>query len=323
MKIKIVIGTAVVLVGLPLFLSLIAVGWIALLDRNNGTIVSYGDTREYLLYVPDSYDPATPTPLVISLHAGATWPAHQLNLTRWNRLADEHGFIVVFPAGSDLPGLPFASVVPAKMWHTFDVGHGLDRDVSFIASLIDTLRSAYNLDTTRIYANGMSNGGGMAFVLSCTLSDRIAAVGMVGTAQSLPSDWCADRPPVPMIAFHGDNDPIVPFDGGPLGDPFNPVRPVFPAVREWVAQWAQRNQCAAHPVESTIALDVVRVEYPDCAQGAPVVLYTVLGGGHSWPGGKPPPRWRVGSTSTSIDATRQMWMFFDEHPLLRPRSAKQ
>src|SRR3989475_7914632 len=97
------------------------------------------------------------------------------------------------------------------------------RDVRFISALIDTLEAAYNIDPTRIYANGLSAGGGMAFVLSCTLSDRIAAVGLVAAAQ--PLDWsrCTDQRPVPVIAVHGDADPIRPDQGGPSGDPFNPV----------------------------------------------------------------------------------------------------
>ena len=93
-------------------------------------------------------------------------------------------------------------------------GPGLTKDVRFISDLIDDLEKAYNIDPTRIYANGLSNGGGMAFVLSCTLSDRIAAVGMVAAAQMLPWSWCTDHRPVPMIAFHGTADSIVPYEGG-------------------------------------------------------------------------------------------------------------
>ncbi len=308
---KLVLGAAAVVVGLPLTLILTAIVTVSVLDRTNGTIVSSGQAREYLLYVPDSYDRARPTPLVISMHAGATWPAHQKNISHWNRLADENGFIVVYPSGTP------AVFDVARIWHTFVLDAGVERDVRFISELIDTLRSAYNIDPARIYADGLSNGGGMAFVLSCALSDRVAAVGMVAPAQSLPSDWCAATRPVPMIAFHGDADPLVPYEGGRFRDPLNPVKPVFPAVRGWVASWAQRNRCAAIPVESTIAPDVVRIEYPGCADGAAVALYTLLGGGHSWPGGKPPPEWRVGTTNTSIDATSQMWAFFREHPLPR------
>jgi hypothetical protein len=65
------------------------------------------------------------------------------------------------------------------------------------------------------------------------------------------------------------------------------------------------------------------VEYRECADAAAVVLYTLSGGGHSWPGGKPPPSWRVGATNTSIDATAEMWEFFVEHPLRGTRSANQ
>ena len=105
---KIILGAAVVVVGLPLAVILIAIVSISALDRTSDSIVSSGETREYLLHVPDSYDRARPTPLVISLHAGATWPAHQMNLSRWNRLADEHGFIVVYPSGSP-PGYDITS----------------------------------------------------------------------------------------------------------------------------------------------------------------------------------------------------------------------
>lgn len=112
-----------------------------------------------------------------------------------------------------------------------------------------------------------------------------------------------------MIAFHGDADRILPYEGGPLGDPFNPVKPVFAAARDFVA--------AANPVQSAVAVDVTRLASSGCAEDAAVVFFTILGGGHTWPGGKPMPEWRVGPTSDSIDATREMWAFFSEHPLHR------
>jgi polyhydroxybutyrate depolymerase len=121
-----------------------------------------------------------------------------------------------------------------------------------------------------------------------------------------------------MIAFHGTADPIIPYNGGPLGDPFNPVKDTFPAVRDWVASWARRNGRGANPVESVVvAPDITRFAYTHCAHEAPVVLYAVQGGGHSWPGGKRLPEWWVGPTSNSIDATSQMWAFFREHRLRR------
>jgi len=301
---KILIGAAMVFIGLPVVLLLIAALSISILNRTNGSIVSSGKVRSYLLYVPESYDGTRATPLVISIHGAAVWPAHQMNLTRWNRLADEYGFIVVYPAGTG---------VGPRIWHANE-GTGLNMDVRFISALLDTLESTYNIDPTMIYANGFSLGGGMAFVLSCTLSERIAAVGMVAAAQTLPWSWCTDERPVPMITFHGTAD-LVPYEGGPSPDPFNPV--VFPSVLDWTASWARRNQCGAGPSDSVVAADVMRRAYAGCARNAAVVLFTIEGGGHQWPGGKAVPEWLFGSASHSIDATREMWAFFLEHQLVR------
>jgi polyhydroxybutyrate depolymerase len=303
MKIKKVLLTAVlVVVGLPLVLCIVAGVVFHLLNKTNGTLVSSGQKREYLLYVPGSYDRAKATPLIISMHGAAGWPAQQRDVSRWNLLADRHGFIVVYPAGSDTP----------RMWHV-EEGAGLAKDVQFISDLIDRLEATYNIDPARVYANGLSNGGGMSFVLSCAMPDRIAAVGMVAAAQTLPASWCTSTRPVPMIAFHGTADPIVPYEGGQ--SPIAPASVIFPGFPAWTESWAQRNRCDAEPVQAQITTNVSRRVYAGCAEGADVVVYTVRGGGHSWPGGKPLPRWVVGTTSGEIDATTLMWEFFCEHPL--------
>jgi len=85
---KVLIGTARVVVGLPLVVIVIAAASIYVLDQTNGTIISSGQKREYLLYVPKSYDLTKATSLVISMHGAAGWPAQQMNLSQWNRLAD-------------------------------------------------------------------------------------------------------------------------------------------------------------------------------------------------------------------------------------------
>jgi polyhydroxybutyrate depolymerase len=301
---KIVLGTVLVLISLPVVLVLTEAVSFHVRNRSNGSIVSSGQKRDYLLYVPRSYDRTKPTPLVISMHAAALWGAAQKETSQWNKVAERQGFIVVYPSGTGGGG--------PRIWHV-DRGAGPVRDVRFISELIDTLEAAYNIDPTRIYANGLSNGGGMAFVLSCTLSDRIAAVGMVAAAQLLPWSWCTDHRPVPMIEFHGTADPETPYNGGRTWA----APETFPSIPTWTANWARRNRCGPHPSESVVAADVTRLEYTNCADNAAVVLYTVLGGGHSWPGGKPLPEWLVGATSRSIDATGQMWAFFRAHPLLR------
>jgi polyhydroxybutyrate depolymerase len=297
-----VLGAALALIGLPVVMVPVEAVSFYRANRDNGSFVSSGEKRDYLLYVPKSYDRRRPTPLVISMHGAGLWGAAQKETSQWNDLADKQGVIVVYPSGVGGKGV--------RVWRV-EPGAGLMKDVRFISDLIDTLKASYNIDSTRIYANGLSNGGGMSFVLSCALSDRIAAVGMVAAAQTLSWNWCTDHRPVPMIAFHGTADPEVPYNGG---SSWVTPRP-FPNVQRWVANWARRNRCAANPVEAAVAVDVTRRAYTSCADDAAVVLYTVRGGGHTWPGGTPLPKWFVGRTTRSINATSLMWAFFLDHPL--------
>ena len=299
------LAAALALLSLPVLVAVAEAVSFVSRNRNNGTLVSSGSERRYFLYVPESYDLTRPSALVISMHGAAGWPVQQMELSRWNELAESEGFIVVYPSGARAMG--FSSV-----WRVQE-GDGLKRDAQFISDLIDRLERDYNIDSTRIYANGLSNGGGMSFVLSCTLSDRIAAIGTVAAAQTLPWSWCTDSGPVPVISFHGTADPIVPYEGGTTW-----VGPtVFPAVEDWTASWAERNRCRPEPSVSSVAPDVRRLEYPHCAGNASVALYTIDGGGHTWPGGGPLPTWLVGPNTDSVDATRIMWDFFERHPLRR------
>jgi polyhydroxybutyrate depolymerase len=290
---------AVALICLPGVVAAIeAVRYFAV-NRSSGTIVSSGEPREYTLHVPPGYDANRPTPLVISIHGAALWPAGQQALSHWDRVADREGFIVVYPSGH--------------------IGQGPRafgaEDVTFIADLIDSVQRTHNIDRTRIYANGLSNGGGLSFLLSCTMPDRIAAVGLVAAAHLFPPSLCRDLRPVPMIAFHGTADYATPYDGGKSGQPWILAKP-FPSIPMVTAAWAKRNQCAPTPVESRVAPDVTRLEYTQCLSNAPAVLYTIHGGGHTWPGGDSTylPEWFVGTTTQSIDASSMMWEFFSKHP---------
>ncbi|MEA2238737.1 MAG: polyhydroxybutyrate depolymerase [Thermoanaerobaculia bacterium] len=297
-----VIAAVLMLISIPAVLALADAVSFHLHNRSNGSIISSGQEREYLLYVPRSYDRSKPAPLVISIHGAGGWPVQQMEMSQWNRLAEKERFIVVYPSGTGGAG--------PRIWH---VGPGLSSvaEVRFISDLIDKLEADYNIDPARIYANGLSNGGGMSFLLSCRLSARIAAIGMVGAAQTLPWSACKDPRAVPMIDFHGTADPMAPYKGGSSWVSDVP----FPDVSVFAAKWARRNSCASTPIESTVAADVTRREYTNCADNASVVLYTIHGGGHTWPGGPPLPEWFCGRTSHSIDATSLMWSFFRAHRL--------
>ena len=269
------------------------------IHQTNGQITTGGQTRDYLLYVPKSYQPTVPTALIISMHGFAEWPAHQAEISRWNDLADQNGFIVVYPAGTGFP----------PRWSSS--GPDWQKEVQFISDLIDHLAGQYAIDPARIYNNGLSNGGGMSFLLSCKLADRIAAAGGVSGAYLLSWKECDPARPVPFIALHGTADPIVPYEGGRSASFNNP----FPSIPDWVRALAKHNGCADTPAALAVSAEVSGVSYDRCSHNAGVDFYTIRGGGHAWPGGPAMPPVIVGYTSQEIDATRVIWEFFKQHPL--------
>jgi poly(3-hydroxybutyrate) depolymerase len=126
---KILVTLLVIFIGLPVALILTAFAAFWVMDKTNGTIVSSGETRRYILYVPKSYNRAKAAPLVISIHPGATWPAFERNVSGWNELANRYGFIVVYPAGR---GVLFGGLGPGP-----NVWPGELEDVKFVSDLID------------------------------------------------------------------------------------------------------------------------------------------------------------------------------------------
>lgn len=279
-------------------------------DATNGTVVTSGERRTYLLHVPETLDPDRPAPLVISLHGGALTATRQRDITGWNEVADREGFLVVYPSGRPVFGSG------PRGWAAVEPGPVVEADVRFIADLLDQIEASHRIDPRRIYVDGLSNGGAFAFVLSCMLGDRIAAVGTVAAAHLLPDTWCdeqrqASARPVPGLAFHGTEDRLVPYLGGRS---WVSPRP-FPDARDWATSWARRNGCLETPQETDVADDVTRWIFPDCSRNATVELYTVHEGGHTWPGGGPHPTWLVGHTTHSISASELLWRFYLEHPL--------
>ena len=161
----------------------------------NGSIVVAGLRRTYLLHVPRGLDSARPVPLVISLHGAALRTGWQRRIDGWTQLGDRHGFLVVYPAGRS--GGP-------RHWNMDD------RDVQFIVDLIEHLGRQYSIDRSRIYLSGFSNGGNFAYVLSCALDDRVAAISLAVFA----SAGLAMAVAAAMVAFHSRHLRHVP---GPAG----------------------------------------------------------------------------------------------------------
>ncbi|HLS48076.1 MAG TPA: PHB depolymerase family esterase [Gemmatimonadales bacterium] len=262
----------------------------------SGRLSIDGVARSYLLH-PPARRPAESRPLVLVLHGAGGTPAGIAEHTGFSRLADREGFLVAYPAAR------------SGRWQDGRAGAESAADVEFLRALIDTLRRQHAVDSTRIYLAGISNGGMMAWRLACVAPKSIAAIGVV--AAPMPArlaGTCAAAPPVSVIALHGTSDGLAPYAGGPA----------LLSAPESADRWARRLGCdpASGPIRTDRVTDGTAIDhliYAECDRGA-VELYSIRGGGHTWPGG---PRVRLrtlGRTTREIDATAVLWDFFRRHP---------
>jgi polyhydroxybutyrate depolymerase len=256
-----------------------------------------GTARTLHVHVPASYDPATPMPVVLNFHGFTSNAAEEDLLSGMSSKADASGFIAVHPEGLGTP----------QSWNAgaccgYATANGVD-DMGFVTAMLDQLEGLLCVDTHRVFATGMSNGGFFSHRLACELSTRIAAVAPVAGVLGEPT--CNPTRPVPVMEFHGTLDPLVPYGGDPvLG---------FPPVPQTFTGWSTRDGCTGTPTDTFDDVDSHCSTYSSCSAGAVVTLCTVDGGGHTWPGGLPVPA--LGYTTPFLSATDAMWTFFQAHPL--------
>ncbi len=274
------------------------------------TIISAGLERCYSLYAPPTYDSSQPLPVVFSFHGFLSNPESQALISGWHKLADQEGFLVVYPQGQKFP----------QRWDSGATwGDSNVDDVQFFRDILDDLSLVAAVDRSRVYVNGFSNGGGMTVRIGCEASDLMAAIGTVAAAVVSMED-CSPSRSVPVMAFHGTADPIVNYEGGDMrgwllrwGAGVSDAPTYFVAAQDWVATWAESNGCDAVPEDIPAQGDASGVRFIGCDEDAEVVFYTIDGGGHAWPGGWPIPG--VGKTSQDIDATEELWRFFQSYRL--------
>jgi polyhydroxybutyrate depolymerase len=262
-----------------------------------------GVERTYLLFVPSGYRAATPAALVLVFHGAGGRGRRMAPHTGFSRLAERERFVAVYPDGI------------GRRWNDGrGTGAGHD-DVGFVRALLDTLRRELNLDSNRVYATGISNGAMFSYRLACDLPGVFAAIAAVaGATPATLTAGCAGTKPVSVLAIQGTADPLLPYAGGGVAGGRGSV---LPAV-ESIAFWARVSGCTGPPGvthEPDRVHDGTRVQltrYAGCGDGRGVELYTVRGGGHTWPGGPPVGR-SVGRVSRELDATAEIWEFFARH----------
>jgi polyhydroxybutyrate depolymerase len=277
----------------------------------NRTLQHDGLTRRYALYVPSAYTGNAAWPLVINMHGATSNSSQQMSFSGMNAVADAGDFLVVYP---DALGSP-------TFWND-GISPSSTDDVGFISQLLDELESGYSIDSSRVYATGLSNGGTMSYILGRDLRDRIAAVASVAGSIDLTTGR-----PIPALHVHGTADPVGLFNGGPI-----PQIPsiVLPPVMQVIDNWRESNGCTGEPTitqlpnlnaQDSSTVELVHYENCECyltssgeERPAEVLFYRIDGGGHTWPGGAAAPA-ILGPVNRDINASQEIWNFFSRHEL--------
>lgn len=257
-----------------------------------------GVTRQYLLYIPSSYDGSKPVPFILALH-GLGDNMNNFAGVDFNDIADTADFIFAIPQA-----LVDTVITNETAWNSGAGAYGITLnpgvdDVGFLNAIIDTTAVYYNLDQTRLYATGFSMGGFMTNRLGCELNNRIAAIASVsGTIGN--GITCTPSRVVPSCHFHGTADQVVAYTGDLWGsDP-----------EALVAFWRTHDGCDSTPSSidtlphvAADSLHVIHYVYPNGRYGSDVEFYKVINGQHQW----------LGPTGEDINYALAIWIFFSKH----------
>ena len=268
-----------------------------------------GVARRALVSAP-AWDGDDPLPLVLDIHGLAEGADVHAEMSQLGPLGVEEGFIAVFPHGTGEPVRWEVGPDPAA-----------SPDLAYVTALLDEVEAERCVDRARVYATGLSNGAMMSSTLACAMADRIAAIAPVAGVQ-MP-DGCDPARPVPVLTFHGTADPILLFNGGVgaipgMGEPAETTETTLPPADlegpgypDTVRQWAELAGCEDTFEDEEVSDTVIRRVY-DCPADAPVEFVIVEGGGHSWPSSEFSRSIEqvVGTTTFDIDASQEMWEFF-------------
>lgn len=274
-------------------------------QQMNKNLFFDGQNRNYIIYIPSSYDGTTQVPLVFNFHGGGGTSSDFINYVNDMRpIADTANFIAVYPQ---------AAVDPtdgSNSWlHKTPTTHN---DVNFIEAIIDTLSNDYNIDNDRVYACGYSEGGIFSYELGCRLNNRIAGFASVSGSMLVDAfrvsyynlGNCSPIHPTAVLLIPGTSDfsPHSSYSG---------LQPYYMSVNEITTYWANHNNTNTNPtvtsVTNTNTSDGSTVEKRIWENGDNCVAVQelkVINGGHDWPGS---------SGNMDIDASQEIWKFLSNY----------
>lgn len=261
----------------------VAETWAAKINKSVNITVN-GETRSYWLYVPSSNKPNAP--LIVAMHGAGGHSTD--NSPRFNSIADKEGFIVVYPQGKNIYFPVFGGSVPG-----WDASGEENADVEFIRAMVNQVAQSYNVDRSRVYCCGFSNGGMMTYALTNTCSDLFAAFASISgfPLNEFHFRHTGSRP-VPFLHIHGKNDDFVKYS----------LMPVI--VDEMVA----RIGACPVPVKTTVKGKYDKSVYEATSGSFPYIYYEIDGMGHN----------DYTANTPEGSSSQTMWNFFKQYTLDTP-----
>ncbi len=249
---------------------------------------SGGEARSYILGAPGNSD--KPRPVVIALHGWLGTPAQMQDMSGLTSAASRLGLAVIYPKGD---------------WRAWGLDETSRRGVSdavFLAQVVDDVAARVNIDRTRIYAVGFSNGGFMAQALACSGRLHLAGVAVVSSGLAASAaESCRPDGPTPFLLIQGTGDPIVPVGGAGTG------KDRILSSNATLAFWGGVNGCSGFAKSAAPSGEVgvaVTHETGVHCRGAATQAWFIDGAGHGWPGSQfTYPAFIAGRSTHAIDAT--------------------
>lgn len=290
--------------------------------NQRNTVQVQSSSRLYFLHFPAG-SRAAPWPLVLLLHGAGSGAEQAMSLYRWTEASDQNGFILVgLEARAPRAWLPSGLTFNPRMWNSGDPGvqeQGIldSDDVAYAGAVLDELMQRYTVDTSRIYAAGFANGGGMVQRLGLELGGRLAAIAAVG---SLRMQDAPPKSPLSVLLVYGRRDPVTPYDGGTRHTPWGDT-PGMPPVTASIAAWVRDLHCIPDAQAAQPGPQVLRETWSGCNGGVEVQAVSVADQGYHWGGSLPDKLSEkvAGPVSKAYDDTAEIWSFFAAHPRHGPR----
>ena len=232
------------------------------------SIVHNGVNREYVLYIPNSYDGTSSVPLMLNFHGFGGSASDYMQEADMRSLAEADTFILIYPQGSCLDGLSHWNACPLGGDNKSDAD-----DFGFVEAIINETSSQYNVDMERIYAAGYSNGGMMAYGLANYKSNLAAAVASVSGVM-LECTGSTSHP-MPVVHLHGTSDGVLPYNGS---SDWN-------SAQSTLDYWINFNNTITTPtvsIDNSGGMSIEHYVYDQGDSSVSVEHYKFIGGDHVW-----------------------------------------